>query len=106
MEHECDTDETVAREVDARIDHTAISLASNDSVLLLHRVGDIHFADLREKQRRTKLLRYVAERRSRREVRDYRSFFAAEHIQRCEHERIVFADRLTSFRDDREAVGV
>src|SRR5215217_7105694 len=104
MKHERNADQTIAREVDTRINHAAISLAANDCMLLLHGIRYIHFTNLRQKHRTVELFGDVCDSGSRRKIRDYRPFLASEHIESCEHERVVFTDRLTLTRNNRQAI--
>jgi len=48
----------------------------------------------------------VCDCRTRREVRDHCALFTTEHIQSREHERGVFTDRFTVFRDDGKSIRV
>jgi len=106
MQHERDPDKAVACEVDARINHAAISLATDHRTLQLHRIRNIHFANLRQKHRTIELLRHVCDCGSGREIRDDWSLLASQHEKRREHERVVFADRFALLRDDRQSIRV
>src|SRR5829696_6487922 len=103
MKHERDADQAIAREVDTRINHAAISLAANDRMLLLHYIRYVHFTDLRQKHRTIELFGDVCDCRSRREICDYWSFLASQHVKSREHERIVLADCLAVAGNNGEA---
>src|ERR1043166_8912856 len=106
MQHERHADQTVAREVDARIDDAAVSFAADDGVCLLHLVGDVYFTNLRQEQRTAKLICDVGEGRRGREICDDWTTLASEHVKRGEDERVVFADRNSFFGNDREPIRV
>src|SRR5215213_1575575 len=94
MKHERDPDKTVAREVDARINHATISFTTDHGAVQLHGIRNIYFADLRQKHRTIELLRDVCDCSSRREIGDDWTLLASEHEKSREHERVVFADRF------------
>src|SRR2546428_7575685 len=84
--------QATAPKVDARIDHTAVTFATNDGLFSLHRLCDVDLTDLCKKYRAGKTPGDVFERYRGRQICHHGPGLFAEDVKGRQHQRVILTD--------------